>query len=68
MICIKVHSLFAFFLHTRHNRGVPHSSQLHRDEWDIRAHARTALSSPHQNLVISTEGKAEVEKPAVKYD
>jgi len=29
----------------RHNGGVPHSSQFFRDEWDIRAHARTALSS-----------------------
>jgi len=28
---------------THHNRGVPHSSQLYRDEWDIRAKARTAL-------------------------
>ena len=45
------------------NAGCP----IHRvlcDEWDIRADARTAFISYHPKFVISTEGEAEVEKPA----
>ncbi len=45
---------------------VPHSSQSHRDEWDIRAQ-HEPLSSPSHNSVISTGGgafAAVAEKPA----
>ena len=55
-----------------HNCGVPHPSQdparyddiLHRDEWDIRAEARTALLLLTTNPSFRPE-HSEVEKPAV---
>src|SRR5882724_13131193 len=50
--CRKIILRSAYLIY--HHCGVPHSSQLHRDEWDIRANARTVLLSRHHGIVIST--------------
>jgi len=50
-----------------HERRVPHSSQLYRDEWDIRAKCANRFLSCRPNFVISTEGAAEVEKPVLRF-
>ena len=63
---------------THHHCGVPRSSQLHRDEWDIRANARTVLLSRHHGRsgrndevvgggkpkqLVAAQGEADVLQP-----